>query len=156
LKKEDDGIMGFYEKINTEMVLAAKGKDKLRLSVVRLIKTGLHNREIDLKRPLNDEECLQLLSAMVKQRRDSIEQFRQGRRMDLVEKEEGELGIIQSFMPEQMSEEDIAKEIENAVREVGAVSIKDMGKVMKVLMPKLTGRADGKLVGDKIKARLSA
>jgi uncharacterized protein YqeY len=138
------------------MILAAKGKDKLRLSVVRLIKTGLHNREIDLKRPLNDEECLQLLSAMVKQRRDSIEQFRQGRRMDLVEKEEGELGIIQSFMPEQMSEEDIAKEIENAVREVGAVSIKDMGKVMKVLMPKLTGRADGKLVGDKIKARLSA
>jgi uncharacterized protein YqeY len=156
LKKEDDGIMGFYEKINTEMVLAAKGKDKLRLSVVRLIKTGLHNREIDLKRPLNEEECLQLLSAMVKQRRDSIEQFRQGRRMDLVEKEEGELGIIQSFMPEQMSEEDIAKEIENAVREVGAVSIKDMGKVMKVLMPKLTGRADGKLVGDKVKARLSA
>jgi len=156
LKKEDDGIMGLYEKINTDMVLAAKGKDKLRLSVVRLIKTGLHNREIDLKRPLNDEECLQLLSAMVKQRRDSIEQFRQGRRMDLVEKEEGELGIIQSFMPEQMSEEDIAKEIENAVREVGAVSIKDMGKVMKILMPKLTGRADGKLVGDKVKARLSA
>ncbi|MEI8172593.1 MAG: GatB/YqeY domain-containing protein [Deltaproteobacteria bacterium] len=156
MKKEDDGIMGLYEKIDTEMVLAAKGKDKLRLSVVRLIKTGLHNREIDLKRPLNDEECLQLLSAMVKQRRDSIEQFRQGRRMDLVEKEEGELGIIQSFMPEQMSEEDIAKEIENAVREVGAVSIKDMGKVMKVLMPKLTGRADGKLVGDKVKARLSA
>jgi uncharacterized protein YqeY len=148
--------MGLYEKINTEMVLAAKGKDKLRLSVVRLIKTGLHNREIDLKRPLNDEECLQLLSTMVKQRRDSIEQFRQGRRMDLVEKEEGELGIIQSFMPEQMSEEDIAKEIENAVREVGAVSIKDMGKVMKVLMPKLTGRADGKLVVDKVKARLSA
>ena len=156
MKKEDDGIMGLYEKINTDMVLAAKGKDKLRLSVVRLIKTGLHNREIDLKRPLNDEECLQLLSAMVKQRRDSIEQFRQGRRMDLVEKEEGELGIIQSFMPEQMSEEDITKEIENAVREVGAVSIKDMGKVMKVLMPKLTGRADGKLVGDKVKARLSA
>ncbi|MCX5854313.1 MAG: GatB/YqeY domain-containing protein [Deltaproteobacteria bacterium] len=156
MKKEDDGIMGLYDKINTEMVLAAKGKDKLRLSVVRLIKTGLHNREIDLKRPLNDDECLQLLSAMVKQRRDSIEQFRQGRRMDLVEKEEGELGIIQSFMPEQMSEEDIAKEIENAVREVGAVSIKDMGKVMKVLMPKLTGRADGKLVGDKVKARLSA
>lgn len=156
MKKEDDGIMGLYDKINTEMVLAAKGKDKLRLSVVRLIKTGLHNREIDLKRPLNDDECLQLLSAMVKQRRDSIEQFRQGRRMDLVEKEEGELGIIQSFMPEQMSEEDIAKEIENAVREVGAVSIKDMGKVMKVLMPKLTGRADGKLVGDNVKARLSA
>ena len=148
--------MGLYEKINQEMIWASKEKDKLRLSVIRLIKTGLHNREIDIKRPLSDDECLQLLSAMVKQRRDSIEQFRQGQRLDLVAKEEGELGIIQSFMPEQMSEEAIAKEIENAVQEVGAMTLKDMGKVMKILMPKLTGRTDGKQVGDKVKARLSA
>jgi uncharacterized protein YqeY len=148
--------MGLYEKVNQEMVLATREKDKLRLSVIRLIKTGLHNREIDMKRPLNDEECLHLLSAMVKQRRDSVEQFRQGGRMDLVEKEEAELKIIQAFMPEQMSEEDIAKEIEKAVQEIGAIAIKDMGRVMKILMPKLTGRADGKLVGDKVKARLSA
>jgi uncharacterized protein YqeY len=156
LDEGDDGIMGLYERVNQEMVLAAKERDKLRLSAVRLIKTGLHNREIDLKRPLNDEECLQLLSAMVKQRRDSIEQFRQGGRMDLVEKEEAELKIIQTFMPEQISEESIAAEIEKAIQEVSAISIKDMGKVMKVLMPRLIGRADGKLVGDKVKARLSA
>jgi len=147
--------MGLYEKVNGEMVQATKEKDRLRLSVVRLIKTALHNLEIDLKRPLDDQECLQLLSGMVKQRRDSIEQFRQGGRMDLVEKEQAELTIIQSFMPQQLSEEDIAKEIEKAIQEVGATGIKDMGKVMKILMPGLTGRADGKLVGEKVKARLS-
>ena len=147
--------MGLYEKVNGEMVQATKEKDKLRLSVVRLIKTALHNLEIDLKRPLDDQECLQLLSGMVKQRRDSIEQFRQGGRMDLVEKEQAELTFIQSFMPQQLSEEDIAKEIEKAIQEVGATGIKDMGKVMKILMPGLTGRADGKLVGEKVKARLS-
>lgn len=147
--------MGLYEKVTKEMLLATKEQDKLRLAAIRLIKAALHNREIDMKRPLNEEECLQVLSAMVKQRRDSIDQFRQGGRIDLVEKEEGELLVIRSFMPEQVSEEDIAKEIEAAVQEVGAVSIKDIGKVMKVLMAKLTGRADGKLVGEKVKARLS-
>jgi len=147
--------MGLYEKVNGEMVQATKEKDRLRLSVLRLIKTALHNLEIDLKRPLDDQECLQLLSGMVKQRRDSIEQFRQGGRMDLVEKEQAELTFIQSFMPQQLSEEDIAKEIEKAIQEVGATGIKDMGKVMKILMPALTGRADGKLVGEKVKARLS-
>jgi len=152
---ERDGNMGLYEKVNGEMVQATKEKDKLRLSVVRLIKTALHNLEIDLKRPLDDQECLQLLSGMVKQRRDSIEQFRQGGRMDLVEKEQAELTFIQSFMPQQLSEEDIAKEIEKAIQEVGATGIKDMGKVMKILMPGLTGRADGKRVGEKVKARLS-
>ncbi len=148
--------MGIYEKVNQEMISAAKEKDKLRLSTVRLIKTALHNREIDLKRPLNNEESLQLLSAMVKQRRDSIEQFTQGGRMDLVEKEEAELKVIRTFMPEQMSVEDIEREIEEAIREADAAGIKDMGKVMKVLMPRLTGKADGKLVGEKVKARLSA
>jgi uncharacterized protein YqeY len=152
---ERNGNMGLYEKVNGEMVQATKEKDRLRLSVVRLIKTALHNLEIDLKRPLDDQECLQLLSGMVKQRRDSIEQFRQGGRMDLVEKEQAELTFIQSFMPQQLSEEDIAKEIEKAIQEVGATGIKDMGKVMKILMPGLTGRADGKLVGEKVKARLS-
>jgi uncharacterized protein len=148
--------MGIYEKINQEMISAAKEKDKLRLSTVRLIKTALHNREIDMKRPLNDEESLQLLSSMVKQRRDSIEQFSQGGRKDLVDKEEAELKVIQTFMPEQLSDEDIDKEIEKSIQETGAISIKDMGKVMKILMQRLTGKADGKLVGEKVKARLSA
>jgi uncharacterized protein YqeY len=148
--------MTFKTKIDQDMVTAAKGKDKMTLSTLRLIKTALHNREIDLKRDLNDTEFLQILSSMVKQRKDSIEQFARGGRADLVEKEQAELKIIQTFMPEQMSEEDILREIQKAIDETGALSVKDMGKVMKVLMPKLTGKADGKLLGEKVKAALFA
>jgi len=148
--------MTFKTKIDQDMVTAAKGKDKITLSTLRLIKTALHNREIDLKRELSDTEFLQLLSSMVKQRKDSIEQFAKGGRTDLVEKEGAELKIIQAFMPEQMSEEDILREIQKAIDETGALNVKDMGKVMKVLMPKLTGKADGKLLGEKVKAALSA
>jgi uncharacterized protein YqeY len=93
---------------------------------------------------------------MVKQRKDSIEQFARGGRADLVEKEEAELKIIQAFMPQQMSEEDILQEIRKAIDETGALSVKDMGKVMKVLMPKLTGKADGKLLSEKVRTVLSA
>ena len=148
--------MEFDAILNREMVLAAKLKDKIRLSALRMIKSGAHNREIDLKRKMTDSEFLQMLSSMVKQRKDSIDQFKKGGREDLVEKEEAELKIIQQFMPVQLSEEEIDAEIQKSIQEVGAVSIKDMGKVMKVLMPKLTGKADGKMVWDKVKERLSS
>lgn len=142
--------------LNREMVSATKEKNKIRLSALRMIKTGVHNREIDLKRKMTGSEFLQMLSSMVKQRKDSIDQFKKGGREDLVEQEEAELKVIQQFMPSQMSEEEIDTEIQKSIQEVGAVSIKDMGKVMKVLMPKLTGKADGKLVGEKVKERLSS
>ncbi len=148
--------MAIKKKLDQEMVAAAKAKDKLRLSALRLIKTALHNREIDAKRDLNENEFLQMLSGMVKQRKDSIEQSAKGGRTDLVEKEESELRVIQEFMPAQMSDEAVDAEIDNAIKESGATSVKDMGKVMKVLMPKLTGKADGKIVGEKVKAKLSA
>ncbi|HBH87944.1 MAG TPA: glutamyl-tRNA amidotransferase [Syntrophaceae bacterium] len=148
--------MAFDEIINREMVLAAKSKDKIRLSAIRMIKTGIHNREIDLKRKMTESEFLQMLSSMVKQRKDSIDQFQKGGREDLVEKEGAELKVIQEFMPAQMSEEDIDLEIQRTIQEVGAASIKDMGKVMKVLMPKLTGKADGKTIGDKVKEKLTS
>jgi len=123
---------------------------------LRMLKSGLHNREIDLKRELGEAEFLQLLSSMVKQRKDSIEQFAKGGRTDLVEKEEAELIVIEEFLPAQLSEAELEAAIAEAVREVGAEGVRDMGKVMKVLMPKLTGRADGKALGEKVKARLSA
>jgi uncharacterized protein len=148
--------MAFKEKIDQEMILAAKATEKIRLSALRLLKNGLHNREIDLKRELTESEFLQLLSGMVKQRRDSIEQFEQGNRPDLVEKEKAELRVIQEFLPVQMSEADIDAVIAEAIRETGAVGIRDMGKVMKALMPKVAGKADGKAVGEKVKLRLSA
>jgi uncharacterized protein YqeY len=149
-------MMAYKEKMNNEMVLAAKAKDKTRLSALRMLKSGLHNREIDLKRELDEGEFLQLLSSMVKQRRDSIEQFAKGGRADLVEKEEAELKVIEEFLPAQLSEAELDASIAEAIREAGAAGVRDMGKVMKILMPKLTGRADGKAVGDKVKARLSA
>ena len=142
-------------KLNEEMVSAAKAKDKIRLSAVRMLKTALHNKEIDLLRQLNESEIMQVLSSMIKQRKDSIEQFAKGGRTDLVEKEEAELKILQEFMPAQMSKEEVDAVIKKTIEEAGAVSIKDMGKVMKVLMPKLTGVADGKIVGEKVKAFLS-
>ena len=147
--------MTFKNKLDREMILAAKATDKIRLSALRLLKSGLHNREIDLKRELNEAEFLQLLSGMVKQRRDSIEQFDQGGRPDLVEKEEAELKVIQEFLPTQMSEADVEAVIAEAIRETGAAGIRDMGKVMKVLMPRVAGKADGKAVGEKVKLRLS-
>ena len=147
--------MTLKKKMDQEMILAAKAKDKLRLSALRLLKSGLHNREIDLKRELNETEFLQLLSAMVKQRKDSIEQFEKGGRADLVEKEETELKVIQEFMPTPMSEAELDAMIAEAIRETGAASVRDMGKVMATLMPKVTGKADGKMVGEKVKARLS-
>ncbi len=148
--------MTFKNKLDQDMILAAKATDKMRLSALRLLKNGLHNREIDLKRELNEAEFLQYLSGMVKQRRDSIEQFDKGGRPDLVAKEEAELKVIQEFMPTQMSEAQLDEIIAEAVRETGAAGVRDMGKVMKALMPKVAGKADGKTVGEKVKLVLSA
>ena len=148
--------MTLKEKVDQEMIRALKTKDKTRLSALRMLKSGLHNREIDLKRELGEAEFLQLVASMVKQRKDSIEQFEKGGRTDLVEKETAELKVIEEFLPSQLSEADLDAAITTAIGEVGATGIRDMGKVMKVLMPKVTGRADGKVVGDKVKARLSA
>ncbi len=148
--------MTLKEKVDQEMIRALKTRDKTRLSALRMLKSGLHNREIDLKRELGEAEFLQLVASMVKQRKDSIEQFEKGGRTDLVEKEMAELKVIEEFLPSQLSEADLDAAITTAIGEVGATGIRDMGKVMKVLMPKVTGRADGKVVGDKVKTRLSA
>ena len=147
--------MDINARLNTEMVIAAKTKDKVRLSAIRMFKASLHNKEIDLMRPLNESETLQILSAIVKQRKDSIEQFTKGGRIDLVEKEEAELKVVQEFMPAQMSDDEVESVIKKAIVEAEAVSVKDMGKVMKILMSQLTGKADGKMVGEKVKALLS-
>ena len=148
--------MTFKNKVDQEMILAAKATDKIWLSALRMLKNGLHNREIDLKRELNEAEFLQLLSGMVKQRKDSIEQFDKGGRLDLVEKEEAELKVIREFMPAEMSETELDAIIAEAIRETSAAGVRDMGKVMKILMPRVTGKADGKTVGEKVKLILSA
>jgi len=147
--------MELNKRIEQEMIKAAKAKEKIRLSALRMMKNAVHNKEIDLKRELTEAEFLQVLAVMVKQRKDSIEQFEKGGRMDLVEKETSELRVVQEFMPQQFSEEDLTAVIEKAIQETGAASPKDMGKVMKALVPVISGRADGKIVSEKVKARLS-
>ncbi len=147
--------MDMNVRLNEEMVRAAKAKDKIRLSAIRMLKTALHNKEIELIRPLNETETMQILSVMVKQRKDSIEQFAKGGRADLVEKEEAELKILLEYLPAQMSEEEVEALIKKIIVEIDAVSVKDMGRVMKVLMPEITGKADGKAAGEKVKALLS-
>ncbi len=137
------------------MVKAAKDKDKETLSTLRMIKSTLHNREIDLKDQFGETEMLQVLSSMIKQRKDSVEQFKQGGRPELAAKEAREIEVIQGFMPKQLSAEEINALIGQAIEETGATGIRDMGKVMKILMPRVMGKADGKAVGEAVKARLS-
>ena len=148
-------MTSFRDALEKEMVAAAKTRDKERLSALRMVMAALKNKEIDLHRSLSDAEVLQLLSGLVKQRKDSIEQFAKGGRKDLVDKETRELHVIQEFMPAQMTEEEILRHLEEAIAEVGAATVKDMGKVMKALMPKVAGRVDGKALNEKVKARLS-
>ena len=147
--------MELNKKIEQEMIKAAKAKEKIRLSAIRMMKNAIHNKEIELRREVTEAEFMQVLATMVKQRRDSIEQFEKGGRMDLVEKETAELNVVQEFMPQQFSEEDLTAAIETAIQETGAASARDMGKVMKALVPVISGRADGKVVSEKVKARLS-
>lgn len=146
----------YREKIERESIAAAKAKDKVRLSALRMLKTAVHNKEIDVKRELTASEFLQVVSSMVKQRRESIEQFERGGRADLVEKEKAELAIIQEFLPQPMTEEELINLIDKVISETGATGPKDVGKVMKVLMPLISGRADGKEASEKVKQRLSA
>ncbi|MDX9821403.1 MAG: GatB/YqeY domain-containing protein [Syntrophales bacterium] len=148
-------MTSFRDALEKEMVAAAKTRDKERLSALRMVMAALKNKEIDLHRSLSEAEVLQMLSGLVKQRKDSIEQFAKGGRKDLVDKETRELHIIQAFMPAQMTEEEILRHLEEAIAEVGAATVKDMGKVMKALMPKVAGRVDGKALNEKVKARLS-
>jgi uncharacterized protein YqeY len=147
--------MDLNVRIEKQMVAAAKARDKARLSTLRMLKTALHNKEIDLMRQPNEAETMQILSQMVKQRKDSIEQFAKGGRQDLVDKEQEELKILQEFMPAQMSDDEVEALIKELIAETGAVSIKDIGKVMKMLMSKIAGRADGKSAGEKVKELLS-
>jgi len=148
-------MTSFRDALEKEMVAAAKTRDKERLSALRMVMAALKNKEIDLRRSLSEAEVLQMLSGLVKQRKDSIEQFAKGGRKDLVDKETRELHIIQEFMPAQMTEEEILRHLEEAIAEVGAATVKDMGKVMKAPMPKVAGRVDGKALNEKVKARLS-
>jgi uncharacterized protein YqeY len=138
-----------------DMKTAMKQKEQVRLSTIRLVRAAAKNREIELGEELNDEEVIKVISTLVKQHKDSIEQFQKGGRDDLVEKEQAELGILESYLPQQLSEEDVKALVKEAIEAVSATSMKDIGKVMKYIMPKVQGRADGKMINQLVKEHLA-
>ena len=149
--------MPLLDTIGADITSAMKTKDQPRLSALRMLKAAIMNKEVEKKRTLDDAEVLQVIAALVKQRRDSIEQFAAAGRADLVAKETGDLTVLEAFLPPAASAEDIDAAVAAAVAETGAASPKDMGQVMKAVMPKLAGKnADGKAVNEAVRRALGA
>lgn len=143
------------QRLQDEMKAAMRAKDKDRLATIRLINAAVKQREVDERIELSDAQVLEVLDKMVKQRRDSIAQYRDAGREELAAKEEAELSIIQEFMPAPLSEQELDGLIDQAIADTGAASMQDMGKVMGALKPKIQGRADMGAVSAKVKAKLS-
>lgn len=147
--------MSLQNEISSALKDAMRAKDEAKLACLRLVLTAIKKREKDVRRSLEDQEVISVISTQIKQRRESIDQYRKAGREDLVKAEESELQVLQAYMPEQVSEEEMSQALDEVIAEVGAVSMKDMGKVMKAAMAKLAGRADGRAINEMVKAKLS-
>jgi hypothetical protein len=147
--------MSLKERLTESMKEAMKAKDSLRLNAIRMVRTAIKNLEIEQRGELDDQGVIGVLSSLSKQRKESAQVYRENNRPDLAEKEELELAILQEFLPAQLSEGEIRTIIEEAVAETGAASIKEMGKVMKIVTKKTLGCADGRLVSQLVKNRLT-
>ena len=147
--------MGLKENIANEVKEALKARDSLRVSTLRFLLSAVKNKEKDLRRDIEDSEVETVAQAQVKQRRDSIEQFVNGGREDLADKERAELEILKAFIPEEMGADEIRVIVSEAKTSTGATSMQDMGKLMGAVMPKVKGKADGKLVNAIVKELLS-
>jgi len=142
-------------KVQEDIKVSMKAKDGTKVSVLRFLMAAIKNREIELKDSLDDEQVLQEIVSSAKKRRESIEAFRDAGREDLAVKEEAELAILEEYLPEQLSAEEVRKVVQEAILSVGASSPADMGKIMKEVMPKVRGKADGKMVNQIVKESLS-
>jgi uncharacterized protein YqeY len=148
--------MTLQETIQSHMADAMRSKDSLRLSVLRMMKTAVKNKEVEKMKALDEAEVLVVLNSLVKQRRDSVEQFRSGGREELAQKEEAEIKVLEQYLPAAASEDDIRSAIDAAVQQTGAASLKDMGKVMKATLALLAGKsADGGRVSQLVKEKLA-
>ncbi|WP_153123379.1 GatB/YqeY domain-containing protein [Peribacillus tepidiphilus] len=148
--------MSLLERLNNDMKQAMKNKEKDKLSVIRMLKAALQNEGIKLGKPeLTENEELTVLSRELKQRKDSLQEFQNAGREDLVEKIRTEIKYVEVYMPEQLSEEEVSKIVKETIQQVGATSKADMGKVMGALMPKVKGKADGSLVNKLVQQHLS-
>ena len=148
--------MAFIDKISQDLTAAMRAKDQLRLDTLRMTKAALMNREVEKKRALDDAESQQVVVGMIKQRRDSVEQFRAGGRPELADKEQAEIAILEAYLPPAMDAAELEGIVIDAIAEAGATSPKDMGRVMKGVMARLAGRAaDGKIVSELVKKKLA-
>ena len=147
--------MALKDQLDADLKSAMRDKDTVKLSVVRMLKSAIKYREIEAMKPLDEAGVLQVISGEIKRHRDSVEQYRAGHRQDLVDKEEAELTVLQAWLPPQLTEAELKAKVDAAVQAVGAKGPKDMGAVMKALLPEVQGKADGKLVSELVKARLS-
>ena len=146
--------MTLKERIQEDMKAAMRAKDQARLSAVRLLLAAMKQKEVDERVALADADVLGIIDKMVKQRRESIAQFEKAARQDLADQEKFEIGVLQAYLPQQMGEAEIAQAVGAAVAESGASGVKDMGKVMALLKPRLAGRADMGKVSALVKAKL--
>ena len=149
--------MAFIDDLNTAIANAIRSQDEIRKVALRMLKAALVNREIDRGRALDDGEARQLVGSLVKQRKDSIEQFTKGGRQDLADKEAAEIRVLDAYLPPAADPAVIDQAIDEAIKETGATSPKDMGKVMKAVMPKLAGKnADGRAINEAVRRKLGA
>ena len=146
--------MSLKEQLTADMKEAMKSHDKDRLAVIRMVRGAIRQQEIDGQEELSDEDVIAVMSKEIKMRRDSIEEFKKGGREDLIAKTQAEIDVLMPYMPAQLSEDEVRELVKAAVAETGAATPKDMGKVMGVLMPKIKGRADGKLVNTLVRSML--
>ena len=146
--------MGLREQIDADIKEAMKSGAKDKVSALRMLSAALKNKQIDKRAPLTEGEVVDTVRSLIKQRKDSIEQFSKGGRQDLVDKETSEVAILEVYLPQQMAREEIEKIVREVIGQTGAQSAKDMGKVMKALVPLLGGRADNKLVSELVKQSL--
>ncbi|WP_457624523.1 GatB/YqeY domain-containing protein [Persephonella sp.] len=146
---------GLLKRLQDEMKAAMKSGDRDRLSVIRMLISEIKKVQIDKKKELSDEEIIEVLQRYAKQRKESIKQYREAGREDLAQKEEFELKVVQEFLPQPLSEEELQQIVEQVIQETGASSMKDMGRVMKAVIEKVKGRADGSVVSGIVKKKLS-
>jgi uncharacterized protein YqeY len=146
--------MSLLQKIDDDLKTAMKATEAEKVSVLRMAKAALKNKEIDKRDTLSDDEILAVLSSLSKQRKESIEQFAKGGREDLAEKERRELSVLQSYLPKVLTQEELDNIIAEAIRESSAESLKDIGNVMRLVMPRVRGAADGKVVNQRVRSLL--
>jgi len=147
--------MSLHDRLTEDLKLAMKARDQLRMDVIRMIKAAVMNKELEIKKDLDDAEMSRVMTTMIKQRRESIEQFEKGQRVELADKERQEIAILESYLPQALSPEQLSAIVDSVIRDTGARSLKEMGIVMKAVMVRVASQpVDGKQISDLVRSKL--